>query len=506
MRFTNDAVVADSGLPDPTAWDAWQHDPCDLPVSTLQFLLASRYCEVDSELMQFAWNQFGNTPMGWGRVQAICDFVHNHLRFDYQNARATRTALDGFREKTGVCRDFTHLAITLCRCMNIPARYCTGYLGDIGIPPVPYPMDFSAWFEVFLGDRWHTFDARHNTPRIGRIVMARGRDASDVPITMAFGQNTLEALRGDHLRGRPRLTLRARDAAPRAKPLGRSAVSPGGTPRAYTGPIPPLMPRSRAAARIVSTTDSFESVPVLTQAVGSRPRRTAARRIHLIGGEKGGVGKSVVARLLAQHFIDHNLAFTGFDTDRSHGALMRFYKDYASPVLVDRFEALDAIVESAIEHPGQRVLVDLAAQTHDPLVRWMDESGVLELAAESGVQIHYWHVMDAGRDSVDLLERLIDRFEDRLQYVLVLNELRGDDFGNLERSGQFERAKALGARVVHLKHLQDAVLRKIDATDSSFWAARTMASNEGPKLGLLERQRLKMWLAHAAAEIAAAGV
>jgi transglutaminase-like putative cysteine protease len=192
VRFTNDAVIADSGLPDPVAWDAWQHDPCELPVSTLQFLLASRYCEVDSELMQFAWDRFGSAPMGWGRVQAICDFVHRHLKFDYQAARATRTALDGFREKTGVCRDFTHLAITLCRCMNIPARYCTGYLGDIGVPPVPYPMDFSAWFEVFLGDRWHTFDARHNTPRIGRIVMARGRDASDVPITMAFGQNTLK--------------------------------------------------------------------------------------------------------------------------------------------------------------------------------------------------------------------------------------------------------------------------------------------------------------------------
>ena len=265
----------------------------------------------------------------------------------------------------------------------------------------------------------------------------------------------------------------------------------------------------------MSTSDSFDSVPILTQAVTLAPapapapapaQEAAGSRIHLIGGEKGGVGKSVISRLLAQYFIDHNLAFTGFDTDRSHGALMRFYKDYASPVLVDRFEALDAIVESAIEHAGQRVLVDLAAQTHDPLVRWMDESGVLELAAETGVQIHYWHVMDAGRDSVDLLERLIDRFEGRLHYVLVLNELRGDDFGNLQRSGQFERAKVLGARVVRLKHLQDAVLRKIDATDTSFWAARTLGSHEGPKLGLLERQRLKMWLAHAFAEIAAAGV
>ena len=191
VRFTNEAVIADSGLPDQADWFAYQHNPCDLPVSTLQFLLASRYCEVDSELMQFASNRFGSTPLGWARVQAVCDFVHDHLRFDYKLARPTRTAIDGFRERTGVCRDFTHLAITLCRCLNIPARYCTGYLGDIGVPELPYPMDFSAWFEVFLGDKWHTFDARHNVPRVGRVVMARGRDAGDVPITMCFGQHTL---------------------------------------------------------------------------------------------------------------------------------------------------------------------------------------------------------------------------------------------------------------------------------------------------------------------------
>lgn len=191
VRFRNEAVVRDSGLPDAVDWSAAQHDPCDLPVNTLQFLLASRYCEVDSDLMQFAWSRFSHVPRGWARVQAICDFVHEHIRFDYQQARATRTAREGFAERVGVCRDYTHLAITLCRCMNIPARYCTGYLGDIGVPAVPYPMDFSAWFEVFLGDRWHTFDARHNVPRIGRIVMARGRDASDVPITMCFGQNKL---------------------------------------------------------------------------------------------------------------------------------------------------------------------------------------------------------------------------------------------------------------------------------------------------------------------------
>ena len=191
VRFQSESIIRDSGLPDEINWQAFQHDPTELPLATLQFLLPSRYCEVDSELMQFAWNQFGHTAMGWGRVQAICDFVHNHIHFDYNAARATRTAVEGFRERTGVCRDYTHLAVTLCRCMNIPARYCTGYLGDIGIPPVPYPMDFSAWFEVYLGDRWYTFDARHNTPRIGRVVMARGRDAGDVPITMAFGQNAL---------------------------------------------------------------------------------------------------------------------------------------------------------------------------------------------------------------------------------------------------------------------------------------------------------------------------
>jgi len=192
VRLYSESIIRDRGLADELNGSAWQHDPVDLPPETLQFLLPSRYCEVDSELLSFAWNQFGNTLKGWRRVQAICDYVHNQIRFDYAAARPTRTALHAWREGMGVCRDYTHLAITLCRCMNIPARYCTGYLGDIGIQPVPYPMDFSAWFEVFLGDRWYTFDARHNTPRIGRVLMARGRDAADVPITMAFGQNTLQ--------------------------------------------------------------------------------------------------------------------------------------------------------------------------------------------------------------------------------------------------------------------------------------------------------------------------
>jgi len=232
----------------------------------------------------------------------------------------------------------------------------------------------------------------------------------------------------------------------------------------------------------------------------------AKAHVHLIGGEKGGVGKSMVSRLLAQYFIDHDIAFLGFDTDRSHGALMRFYSGYASPVLVDRYEALDAIIESSIEQPGRRVLVDLAAQTHDPLERWMDESGVLDLADVSGLAIHYWHVMDSGKDSVDLLKTLLDRFGHRLQYVLVRNQLRGDDFSQLEQSGELARALGLGAKVINIRRLHDAVVQKIDAANSSFWAAKNSGNQSGAKLGLMERQRLKLWLNHAYGEIEAAGV
>ena len=162
----------------------------DLPAETLNFLLASRYCETD-RLSEVAWNLFGQAPMGWGRVQAICDFVHRHIVFGYEYAGATKTAWDVFNEATGVCRDYAHLAVTFCRCMNIPARYCTGYLGDIGMPPPYGPMDFAGWFEAYLGGRWHTFDARNNMPRIGRVLIAQGRDAADVPITHTFGPNTL---------------------------------------------------------------------------------------------------------------------------------------------------------------------------------------------------------------------------------------------------------------------------------------------------------------------------
>ncbi len=189
-RLTTDALINDTGLPDVIVPDAQQHLVQDLPEETLMYLLGSRYCETD-RLSQVAWNLFGNGPTGWGRVQAICDFVHNHITFGYQYARATKTAWEAYNEGVGVCRDYAHLAVAFCRCMNIPARYCTGYLGDIGISLPPAPMDFSAWFEVYLGGQWYTFDARNNVPRIGRVLMARGRDATDVALTNTFGPNTL---------------------------------------------------------------------------------------------------------------------------------------------------------------------------------------------------------------------------------------------------------------------------------------------------------------------------
>ncbi len=191
VLLTNDAVVEHSGQPDVQMWNVRQHGVEDLPDDVLLFLLASRYCEVDSELKDVAWSQFGCLPAGWPLVQAVCDFVHRHIRFDYQQARANRTACEVFRERVGVCRDFMHLAITFCRSLNIPARYCTGYLGDIGVPAAESPMDFSAWLEVYLGGAWYAFDARNNQPRIGRILMARGRDAADVAFTTTFGRNQL---------------------------------------------------------------------------------------------------------------------------------------------------------------------------------------------------------------------------------------------------------------------------------------------------------------------------
>ena len=190
IAMSADFVIRDSGLPDDQAPEAREIPVQHLPAEVLTFLLGSRYCDTD-KLSSTAWSQFGAGAPGWGRVQAIVDYAHERLRFDYQQADATRTAHDGHGQQVGVCRDFAHLAITLCRCMNIPARYATGYLGDIGVPKDPAPMDFSAWFEVFLegpeGPRWYTFDARHNRPRIARIVMARGRDAADCALTTSFG-------------------------------------------------------------------------------------------------------------------------------------------------------------------------------------------------------------------------------------------------------------------------------------------------------------------------------
>jgi len=190
LTLSCDFVVEDSGLPDPQSPDAEQHSVDALPDEVVVYLLASRYCETD-RLIETAWSLFGSTKPGWERVQAIVDYVHNRIEFGYHHARATKTAFDAHDERCGVCRDFAHLAIALCRCMNIPARYCTGYLGDIGIDPIDAPMDFSAWFEVYLGGKWHAFDARHNKPRIGRILMATGRDAVDAALTTAFGQATL---------------------------------------------------------------------------------------------------------------------------------------------------------------------------------------------------------------------------------------------------------------------------------------------------------------------------
>jgi transglutaminase-like putative cysteine protease len=191
LRLSNSTLIEDSGDGDPIPWDEPQLPVERLPTDVHQFLIASRYCEVD-RLSGLAWQLFGSTPEGWPRVQAIIDWVHSEVTFGYCYARSTKTALDVSIERQGVCRDFQHLAITLCRAMHIPARYATGYLGDIGIPPVPEPMDFSAWFEVYLGGRWWTCDARHNKPRVGRVLMATGRDAADVALTTTFGLSWLK--------------------------------------------------------------------------------------------------------------------------------------------------------------------------------------------------------------------------------------------------------------------------------------------------------------------------
>ena len=190
LRLWTESVIEDSGEADPQVTNAYQHLVEDLPDDVLQFLLPSRYCEVDL-LGDFAWEKFGGTNPGWERVQAISDWTHSHVMYGSQFARPTKTAMDVYNEGGGVCRDFQHLAVTLCRCLNIPARYVCGYLGDIQFVPIPTPMDFHAWFEAYLGGQWHTFDARHNVPRVGRVLMARGRDAADVALTTTFGVSRL---------------------------------------------------------------------------------------------------------------------------------------------------------------------------------------------------------------------------------------------------------------------------------------------------------------------------
>ena len=228
--------------------------------------------------------------------------------------------------------------------------------------------------------------------------------------------------------------------------------------------------------------------------------------IHFIGGEKGGVGKSLLARVLAQHFIDRNQPFIGFDTDRSHGALLRYYGDYAAALPLEAHDSLDPVIEAATAEPGRRVLVDLAAQTQGPLLRWLDDASVPALATELGLKMTYWHVMDAGRDSADLLARWMDGTSGGasganmgLPLVMVLNEVRGDGFEQLEASGLVPRAQALGARSVRLRKLPDTLLQKVDAKGQSFWAA-TQAASSG--LGLLDRQRLRLWLQRTQAELA----
>lgn len=228
--------------------------------------------------------------------------------------------------------------------------------------------------------------------------------------------------------------------------------------------------------------------------------------IHFIGGEKGGVGKSLVSRLLAQYCIDRGLPLIGFDTDRSHGALLRFYGDFAAPVPLDAHDSLDRVVEAAAEQPQRRVVVDLAAQTADSLARWFDDAGVIELAEEMGLALSYWHVMDSGKDSVDLLGAWLERFGGRLPLVLVQNEVRGSGFEMLAASGLRERAESLGAQVLVLPKLPDGTMQKIDAASASFWAAIHAADRGATGLGLLERQRVKVWLQRVYAGIDALGV
>ncbi len=223
--------------------------------------------------------------------------------------------------------------------------------------------------------------------------------------------------------------------------------------------------------------------------------------VHFIGGEKGGVGKSLVARLLTQYFIDHGQPFLAFDCDKSHGALLRFYSSYSSPVIIDDYQSLDVLIELAAADPERRILVDLAAQSQQPLARWMADSRLLELAPELSLELVYWHVMDNGFDSVELLRKLLDEFGQKIKLVLVLNQVRGERFELLEASGQRTRAEQMGASSMPLQRLADATMQKIDANSRSFWAALNNGSGTDGTLGLLEQQRLWVWVKRVYEEI-----
>jgi hypothetical protein len=228
--------------------------------------------------------------------------------------------------------------------------------------------------------------------------------------------------------------------------------------------------------------------------------------IHLVGGEKGGVGKSLVARILAQYFIDHSIPFLAFDADRSHPSLLRFYASYTSPVNTEDYQSLDRIVELAAGEADRRILVDLAAQTHLPLSRWIEESRLLDLTQQFNIALMYWHVMDNSFDSVELLRRLLDQFGERLKLVLVLNQIRGERFDLLEASCQRTRAEAHGGKIMVLQRLSDATMHKIDAESRSFWSALNHAAGAEGNLGMLERQRVWVWIKRAYEEIDRIGV
>jgi hypothetical protein len=228
--------------------------------------------------------------------------------------------------------------------------------------------------------------------------------------------------------------------------------------------------------------------------------------IHFIGGEKGGVGKSLMARILAQYFIDHGQAFLGFDCDRTHGALLRFYTQYSAAVAIDDYQSLDRLVDLAVADPARAILVDLAAQAQQPLARWMTDSRLLELAPDLKISLLYWHVMDNGFDSVELLRQLLDQFGHKIKLVLVLNQLRGERFELLETSGQRARAEQMGASSMPLQRLADSTLQKIDADSRSFWAAMNHGAGVEGTLGLLEQQRLWVWIKRAYEEIDRLGV